>query len=213
MTPPGEGPLRHRAAGRGRLRTVVVAWLRVLLPLAALVILSTLFLLSRRPEPDAAIPYARVDAEARARAPQMTAPTYAGVTSDGATIALSADSATPTRDGGIGGASTLKLDWRAVDGFGVQLSAPRAVMGAQAITLDGGVRITTSTGWTVTAPQMVAETDRSALDATGGVDAAAPFGTVRADALSIRRQPGPQQGGMPDHLLDFTGGVRLLYLP
>ena len=55
-------------------RSVIVAWLRVLLPLGALAVLSTLFLLSRKPDPDAAIPYARVDAEALARQPRVTAP-------------------------------------------------------------------------------------------------------------------------------------------
>ena len=44
-------------------RTRIVRWLRVLLPLAALAILSTLFLFSRRPEEDSRIPYAQVDLE------------------------------------------------------------------------------------------------------------------------------------------------------
>ena len=120
-------------AGRRNLRSVVVAWLRVLLPLAALAILSTLFLLSRRPDPDAAIPYARIDAEARARDPRITAPSFAGVTSDGATIALTADRATPGRDGGVAGADAPRLDWTAPDGLGFVLTAPRAVMQPGAI--------------------------------------------------------------------------------
>ena len=45
------------------MRSRVVAWLRVLLPLAALAILSTLFLLPKSHDPDAAIPYADVDAD------------------------------------------------------------------------------------------------------------------------------------------------------
>ena len=37
-------------------RTRIVRWLRVLFPLAALAILSVLFLLSRKPDPDAGVP-------------------------------------------------------------------------------------------------------------------------------------------------------------
>lgn len=40
------------------LRTSIVRLLRVILPLAALALLSVLFLLARKPDPQAAIPYA-----------------------------------------------------------------------------------------------------------------------------------------------------------
>ncbi|MBL9052753.1 MAG: hypothetical protein JNN02_03385, partial [Tabrizicola sp.] len=41
--------------------TRVVTWLKVLLPLAALAILSTLFLLADQINPDDALPFAEVD--------------------------------------------------------------------------------------------------------------------------------------------------------
>ncbi|AXC49158.1 hypothetical protein DRW48_05200 [Paracoccus suum] len=197
----------------GNLRSCIVAWLRVLLPLAALAILSTLFLLSRRPDPERAIPYASVDAEARARDPQITAPTYAGVTPDGARISLIADSATPARDGdGIGGAKGLRLDWHAQDGLEAWLTAPQARMEGGDITLTGGVMVRTSTGWRLDAPQVTTSTNRALIGAEGGVAAQAPFGEVTASTMQITRQPAAE--GAPEaHVLDFTGGVRLVYLP
>ena len=48
-------------------RTRTVRWLRVLLPLLALAMLSTLFLFSRGSDGESQIPYADVDAEAMAR--------------------------------------------------------------------------------------------------------------------------------------------------
>ena len=54
--------------------TQVVGWLKVALPLLALAVLATLFLLSDRIDPDAALPYAEVDVAERAREPRMTAP-------------------------------------------------------------------------------------------------------------------------------------------
>ncbi|MGB3251218.1 MAG: hypothetical protein WBB13_18855, partial [Tabrizicola sp.] len=66
--------------------TRLVGWLKVALPLTALAILSTLFLVARRIDPEAALPYAEVDVEDLAREPRMTAPTYAGTTEDGAAL-------------------------------------------------------------------------------------------------------------------------------
>jgi lipopolysaccharide export system protein LptC len=74
----------------------VVGWLKVALPLAALAILSTLFLLSDRIDPEDALPYAEVDVEELAREPRMTAPTYAGMTTDGAALSLTAVEARPS---------------------------------------------------------------------------------------------------------------------
>ena len=84
---------------RADRHTRVVGWLKVALPPAALAILSTLFLVARRIDPEAALPYAEVDVEDLAREPRMTAPTYAGLTSDGAALTLSAKEARPVAEG------------------------------------------------------------------------------------------------------------------
>lgn len=193
-------------------RSVIVAWLRVLLPLAALAVLSTLFLLSRKPDPEAALPYAEVDAEGLARQPRVTAPSYAGMTPDGAALTLSADTLTPAGpDAGEGGtASALRLGWRSAEGLTAELTAPHAEIGPDAIRLEGGVEFSTSTGWSLAAPQVDASTDRSRVEATGGVAADAPFGEIEADTATLE-QAG--EGEALHHVLNFTGGVRLLYRP
>jgi lipopolysaccharide export system protein LptC len=86
-------------AGRAALDgwSRLVALLKVLLPLTALAILSTLFLISNRINPDDALPYAEVDVEARLKEPRITAPTYAGTTSDGAALEVTAAEARPSR--------------------------------------------------------------------------------------------------------------------
>ena len=78
------------------MRSRLIAWLRVLLPLAALAILSTLFLLGRTPDPDDALPYAEVDAEDMVRDPRMTRPEFAGVSKSGAEVTVTADGKTGT---------------------------------------------------------------------------------------------------------------------
>lgn len=191
-------------------RTRIVRWLRVLLPLLALVLLSTMFLFSRRPATEPQIPYADVDAEQMAREPRMIAPEYAGVTEDGAELSLRAAEAAPAAGAAGGRASELVLNWKARDGLVADLTAPQFGMGADMIALSGGVHMVTSSGWVVDAPRIDAATDRSRIAAGEGVSAAAPFGEITAGAMELVPDEAESSGGS---ILNFTGGVRLLYRP
>ena len=187
-------------------RTRVVRWLRVLLPLAALAMLSTLFLFSRGGDSESQIPYADVDAEAMARDPRLVAPEYAGVTDDGARLILRATEAAPGPGGGQ--AQDLRLDWQRPDGLRADLTAPRAGLADGAIRLDGGVRMTTSSGWVLDARSVEAETDRSRIAAGNGVKAEGPFGTLSAQRMELA--PGKGEDAL---ILNFSGDVRLIYQP
>ncbi|MDO5641409.1 MAG: hypothetical protein Q4G26_03330 [Paracoccus sp. (in: a-proteobacteria)] len=188
------------------MRSRVVAWLRVLLPLAALAILSTLFLLPRAPDPDGALPYADVDAEALARDARMTRPEFAGVTEDGAAVTLTADSAGSAQDGNSD-AERLRMTWRTPGGLAADLTAPEGRMDGATIRLSGGVRITTSDGWAMTVPDLDTDTASGVMQGKGGMTAFAPFGRVDADRMEITRDEAGQ------HVLNLSGGVRLLYQP
>ena len=75
-----------RSPHRDNLHSRLVAILKVTLPLLALVILSTLFLISRKINPEDAIPYADVDIEDRLRDPKMTGASLSGMTPDGLSL-------------------------------------------------------------------------------------------------------------------------------
>ena len=188
------------------MRSRVVAWLRVLLPLAALAILSTLFLLPNAPDPDAAIPYADVDAEALARDPRMTQPRFSGVAKDGAAVTLIAETASPT-EGHDANAERLRMTWRAADGLAADLTAPYGALEGVMIRLNGGVRVTTSNGWAMTVPVLITDTESGLMIGEGGMTAFAPFGRVDAERMEIARNADGQ------HVLNLSGGVRLLYQP
>lgn len=189
-------------------RTRIVRWLRVLLPLAALALLSTLFLFSREPEAESRIPYADVDAEAMARDPRLVAPDYAGVTEDGARLTLRASTAAVPGAGAGGDAQDLRLDWQRADGLTAELTAPEGGLAEGRVSLGGGVRMQTSSGWEITSPRIDAATDRSEVEATEGVDATAPFGALSAGRM--RLAPDAPDGPA---VLNFSGGVRLIYQP
>jgi lipopolysaccharide export system protein LptC len=191
--------------------TRVVGWLKVALPLLALAILSTLFLLSDRIDPDAALPYAEVDVEERAREPRMTAPTYAGTTSDGAALTLSADEARPAADGAPAGAQGLRLDLATPYGAVTELRAVTAVLDetAREIVLSGGVTVTTSSGYRLETAELAARMDRSGLASRAPVTATGPVGELQAGGMELgqdNRTPGA-------YLLVFNQGVRLVYRP
>lgn len=196
---------------RADRHTRVVGWLKVALPLIALVILSTLFLVARRIDPEAALPYAEVDVEDLAREPRMTAPTYAGTTADGAALTLSADEARPAADGSPAQAAGLRLDLATPDGGQTELLAVDARMDdtAKELVLSGGVIVTTSTGYRLETAEVAARLDRTGLESRAPVKATGPAGEITAEGMVLsqdNRTPGA-------YVLVFKGGVRLIYQP
>lgn len=189
----------------------LVAWAKIALPMAALALLSILFLLADRIDPSAAIPYAQVDVEELAREPRVTAPEFAGLTEDGAALSVTAETARPDPDGGDGAsAALLSAHLETASGLVADLTATSGridpVQGR--VTFADGVRIDTSTGYRLTTDRLEALTDRSDLTAPGAVQAEAPFGTIEAGAMTLTSD----DGGVT-HQLVFKGGVKLLYRP
>lgn len=196
---------------RADRHTRVVGWLKVALPLTALAILSTLFLVARRIDPEAALPYAEVDVEDLAREPRMTAPTYAGTTEDGSALTLSADEARPAAEGQPAQAAALRLDLATPDGGRTELLAADARMDdtQKALLLSGGVTLTTSTGYRLQTEEIAAKLDRTGLESRSKVTATGPAGEIQADGMSLsqdNRTPGA-------YVLVFKGSVRLVYQP
>lgn len=192
--------------------TRLIGWLKVILPLLALVILSTLFLVARTINPDDALPYADVDVEERLREPRMTAPTYAGLTSDGAALTISADEARPVAADGAGAsASALNGLLETPDGGSTQLvaGAGRVDPAARQILLSDGVTVTSSTGWTIVGDRLTADMDTTDIALPDPVTATGPAGVVTADTMRLT-QDGTRNGA---YLLVFNGTVKLIYQP
>lgn len=191
--------------------TRAVTWLKVLLPLVALAILSTLFLVADQINPEDALPFAEVDVEELAREPRMTLPSYAGTTSDGAALSLTAEAALPGTADRAAEALNVLVELATPDGANTRLSAASAVVDTigRRLVLTGGVSLTTSQGYRLETPEVTASLDRSGLEATAGVRAAAPAGTLTANTMSLH-----QDNQTPhDYLMVFKGDVRLVYLP
>lgn len=191
-------------------RSAIVGALRVILPLVALALLSSLFLLSDRVDPDDALPYAAVDVSERARDRQLTRPRFAGVTSAGTAFRLSSDAARP--DPGdprrmTAERTVLLLD--AGEGGRAGLRAARATVHTadRAVRLEGGVSVGTSTGYDLRTERLEGTVRRLDLLAPGPVEGDGPLGALRAGAMRITED---ETGA---GRLVFTRGVEVLYLP
>ena len=190
-----------------RRRSRVVAWAKVLLPLGALGLLSTVFLLAREPAGVIDIPYAEL--EQIAQEPRIDRPRLSGVAPDGTTVALSADRVSFLADRAESFTLTNpRLETEGEDSGATMLEAASGeVDGAERrLHLAGGVRIESSAGYRMETPELSADLATGTLVA-GPVEGTAPLGSITAGGLRLTQGEG--QGAR----LVFNEGVRVLYLP
>ena len=189
----------------------VVFWLKIILPLAALAVLSTLFLFSRQIDTEMALPYSEVDVEELARSQRLAAPEYAGVTRDGASITVRAAVARPGTTGGGATAEAVSATYDIPDGPSIALSANEGTLDDTTgrLALAGDVEIVTSTGYRLTAARLDGALDRTELHSEGAVRGEAPFGALDAGELSIRHEDAEFAG----YVMVFSNGVKLVYHP
>jgi len=188
-----------------------VFWLKVLLPLAALAILSTLFLVAETLDPEKAIPYADVDVDKLIREQGITNPAFGGVTERGARISVGATTVRPdetARQRFVG--EELVAVVELPKGTRIDIASPRGAIDGDAreAILDGGARLVTSQGYTVDTERLTTRYDIVMAESAGTVLATGPGGQITAGRMTLVRDP--ESGG---YLIVFKDGVRLLYQP
>lgn len=190
----------------------LVLWLKVALPLLALAILSTLFFVAETLDPEAAIPYAKVDVERILREQGMTRPTFGGVTAEGVQVSLSAEAVRPSmerRSRLLG--ETLAADLAFPGRGSINVRSPEGIIDAEngVAILQGGARLESSTGYLVETDRIVMSYLDATAEAESEVRATGPSGTLTAGSLQLVRRKGDDAG----YLLVFKDGVRLVYKP
>lgn len=194
-------------AGDGHSR--LVFWLKIVLPLIALAILSTLFLVSRNIGGNGTVPFSDVDLDALARDPQLSAPQYSAMTEDGAALTVQSDLARPTAAGVV--ATAIAARYESQGGLRIDLSAAEGSFDevAGTLSMSGGVEVETSSGYRLETGDLTGRLDRTQLSAPGAVVAEAPFGRIDAGAMQLDRE----DGNSGDSILVFKNRVRLVYDP
>ena len=130
----------------------LVFWLKIMLPILALAILSTLFLFARHIDIEGALPYAQVEIDKLAADPRLTAPEYSGVTKDGVAIKVAASTARPGKDANspVTADDVIAL-YQEVSGGKVTIRAKGGIFDQTAglLTLNGNVVVTTADGYQI----------------------------------------------------------------
>ncbi|WP_172297992.1 hypothetical protein [Pseudoruegeria sp. HB172150] len=188
----------------------VVSWLKVLLPLLALALLSTLFLVARAVDPAQDLPYADVDIDELTREQRVGRPTFTGMTGGGAAFTVSAESARPdpeTPDRFT--ASDLSADIDLPSGVNVGINASEGVIGdnGQSAGLGGDVSVIASNGYRLDGDSLNVTFDTMRLWSDTAIAVTGPGVNLTADSFELTgdgTEDSPQ-------LLVFNGNVRLLY--
>ena len=191
------------------LYSQVVGWAKILLPLCAIGLLSTLFLLARSTTEPNEIVLEQVEAIAREQ--RLSAPEFSGLTDDGAVIVISASTARPdtTRPDTIS-IDDVRLRMDNADGSNVEVTATMGEIDGRAgiASLLGLARLVTSSGYEMETNGLIAELDTGLVTTDGLLEIHAPFGQLTAGKVTFQMA----SEGISQEML-FTDGVRLLYTP
>ncbi len=188
----------------------LVGWLKVALPLFALAVLSSLFLVARTIDPEGALTLTEAELADRLREPRVTAPAYAGTTRDGATVTVTAAMARPGDQGGAS-AEAVRAELQTPDGARSTLSAGGLdlTQGAAQAVLAGGVLLSQSLGYELRTDSLTLNLDQTGLESAGPVEGFGPLGQLTAGKMILR----PADDADAQYLLVFNAGVRLIYQP
>jgi lipopolysaccharide export system protein LptC len=191
--------------------TRLVNWAKIILPLIALGLLSTLFLLSDKVDLETVLPASDVDLTQRAHDQGATNPSFAGVTSGGEEISFRARTVRPDpEDAEVLLADTASASLRLNGGGVVDITAREGVANQTARTarLDGDVRVRTTTGYDIRTDSITARFDTLFAETPGAVTGTGPPGDLSAGRMLLTSDP--ETGAA---YLRFTDGVKLIYMP
>lgn len=184
-----------------------VRFARLVFPLLALALLSTLFLFSRTLDPSQAIIISDLDVEKIAREQILAAPRFSGITSDGSELQISADSARPDPENpqrltAEMVAATLKTQI----GVSYEMVASGGIYDGETntLSLSDGVRMVTSDGYRFSTDNLVANLRITEVIIPSRIEGSGPSGRIEAGSMTLR-----QTNDRP--VLEFKNGVKLIY--
>ena len=188
--------------------SLYVGWAKIILPMAGIALLSTLFLFARATD-QSRLPLAQL--EEMARTARLTNPTFSGVTDDGTIYTLSAGVAVPDpADIRIVDIDKIRLLLSDPKGASVEITASRATYDGttNTVSLRGLTRLVSSVGYSLETRGLTADIGSGLVKTDSELEVRAPFGSINAGSLVIQRNEA--EGGQQ---MVFQNGVRLVYKP
>ncbi|WP_120499477.1 LPS export ABC transporter periplasmic protein LptC [Roseovarius sp. EL26] len=198
-------------AQKNNFHSQLVAWMKIILPLIALGLLSTVFLLSEKIDPTKAIPFSKIDLEKRAQDLGATNPSFSGLMNEGHEMAVQAVTALPDKnDAQKIFADTVTAQIVLTSGEVIDIVSDTADLhqANDTAALMGNVNITTADGYRVVTDWLNTRTDTLYADTPGTVTSTGPLGDLEAGRMILTSDP-----ITGDAHLHFTDGVTVVYQP
>lgn len=194
---------------RDRLYSGIITWLKIVLPLGALAILSSLVYLARGTEDRRQIPFVEVAGDLYERE-RVESPEYLSQTGDGSALRITAREVVPDPDRPevyLADAVTGRLETR--KGRIIQATSPEGLFDIDGNVADliGIVSIDTSDGYHVLTETLHTRLDITFVESGGPIRGEGPLGRIEAGLMRYGDKK------FESDLLRFTGGVKVVYQP
>lgn len=188
----------------------MVQFFKVVLPLVAILMLSTVFLLSRSIETDVKVPFTQKDIDERLADQVVTQPNYQGTTRKGEEVQIEAIRAAQGSENSVPTAAEFRGRMNLSNGNVITLDSNTGMIrpDKNTATFVGDVVITSTDGTEITTDLLNTALDEIRGDAPGQVNGTGIIGNFTAGSMTF----GTEKKDGPVHII-FTDGVKLIYEP
>ena len=186
-----------------------VVWVKTLLPIVALGMLSTIFLFSGKVDVTQSLPYAKFNIAEIIREQRITKPYFSGVSNNGTEIVLSAAYASSDiKNVDILDITELSIILTSQNAKKIRITAGRGTLNSalQKASISEDVHLTTMLGFWLKTNNLTVDLKQGVATAHNVFQGVTGLGTIDAGKVVVQMIAEGQQ-------IIFTNGVRLIHYP
>ena len=186
-----------------------VVWVKTLLPIVALGMLSTIFLFSGKVDVTQSLPYAKFNIAEIIREQRITKPYFSGVSNNNTEIILSAAYASSDiKNVDILNITELSIVLKSPNAKTIRITAGLGTLNSasQKAVISNDVHLTAIPGFWLKTNNLTVDLKKGVATANNVFQSRTGFGTINAGKLVVQMIADDQQ-------IIFTNGVRLIYYP
>ena len=186
-----------------------VVWVKTLLPIVALGMLSTIFLFSGKVDVTQSLPYAKFNIAEIIREQRITKPYFSGVFNNNTEIILSAAYASSDiKNVDILNITELSIVLKSPTAKTIRITAGLGTLNSasQKAVISNDVHLTAIPGFWLKTNNLTVDLKQGVATANNVFQSRTGFGTINAGKLVVQMIANEQQ-------IIFTNGVRLIYYP
>ena len=186
-----------------------VVWVKTLLPILALGMLSTIFLFSGKVDVTKSLPYAKFNIAEIIREQRITKPYFSGVSNNGTEIVLSAAYASSDiQNVDILNITELSIVLTSPNSKTIKITAGRGTLNSasQKAVISEDVYLSAIPGFWLKTNNLEVNLKQGVASANNVFQGVTGLGTISAGKLIVKMIADDQQ-------IIFTNGVRLIYYP